>query len=646
MNEYIDLFNDYNNAFDFVEIGTLQVDNQINNISSTNQQTFGPTNQITLNVNVSGISTITLPNPGIATADIVLTESDQIINGNKTLTGITTSHNIIPDSNNTRDLGSLLKNYANFYVTNIFGHETTFTRINLTDLLNQITFGVGPTITINSNVPISNRTYTLKDVLSNADFIMSVGTQTMDNKTLTNSPSIQVTTINSTNINNVSNNINAPGLTQNGGNMNIISSSGVTAFSNSSPGISQIQINRLGVNDWGLAICNAGNDIITGTSSGDLAMYPQTNTKKLFCGIGSSAYFSGSTTSFHVIPSTTATSSTGSLLVEGGLCVKDNMFLQNSLNILASSNHIILGIANPLTLSSTALTSARTYTISDAGKNTSFVLTDSAQTINDIKTFSGTMNTSLILPITNNTYDIGSSSFRFRDAYLSSSAKISSTSNQILFGTGTSITTLSVTSPPAFVSLTHTVPYVGVNSNFILSNGVNSISGVTTFTSNTASNSQTTGTVVVQGGIGCSGVSYINSVKFNTSGGTPTSLDYYEEFTLTNRLAGALGTANPSCNLVLKRIGTTVFCSIPSAGGIASATAVITATTNLPTRFLPVADQYIVVHVQNSSFAFGVLLVPASGASFLTWYSSAALGNFTIAGACAIRPCMVQWSTN
>jgi len=58
-----------------------------------------------------------------------------------------------------------------------------------------------------------------------------------------------------------------------------------------------------------------------------------------------------------------------------------------TLIISKTSGQIVLGATNTTTLTSPAPAASRTYTIPDAGTNATFVMTESAQTINGIKTF-------------------------------------------------------------------------------------------------------------------------------------------------------------------------------------------------------------------------------------------------------------------
>lgn len=55
--------------------------------------------------------------------------------------------------------------------------------------------------------------------------------------------------------------------------------------------------------------------------------------------------------------------------------------------LTATTNQLTLGTTNTTTISSTAPSASRTVTLPDAGANSSFVLTESAQTINGVKTF-------------------------------------------------------------------------------------------------------------------------------------------------------------------------------------------------------------------------------------------------------------------
>ncbi len=68
--------------------------------------------------------------------------------------------------------------------------------------------------------------------------------------------------------------------------------------------------------------------------------------------------------------------------------------LSTSLTVTGTTNQIILGTTNTVTISSTAPAASRTYTIPDAGGAASFVMTAGTQTIAGAKTFSSTLTMS------------------------------------------------------------------------------------------------------------------------------------------------------------------------------------------------------------------------------------------------------------
>lgn len=85
----------------------------------------------------------------------------------------------------------------------------------------------------------------------------------------------------------------------------------------------------------------------------------------------------------------TLTTNTSDVLVYSG-----NLQAQ-TLTLPTTTNQLVLGSTRTVTISATQpASSSRTYTMPDAGANASFVMTESAQTINGNKTISGTTNLS------------------------------------------------------------------------------------------------------------------------------------------------------------------------------------------------------------------------------------------------------------
>lgn len=162
-----------------------------------------------------------------------------------------------------------------------------------------------------------------------------------------------------------------------------------------------------------------------------------------------------------------------------------------------TTNQLVLGVTNTTTISATAPTTSRTVTIPDPGANASFVMTESAQTINGQKTFAD--------PIVQN-----------------------DTTNQLVLGV-TNTTTISSTAPAA--SRTVTIPDAGANSNVVLSEGTATINGVKTFAGQLIGKGTATNDNAAAGFIGEYVSSVVSAVSFPTT-------DNYGDLTSISLTAG------------------------------------------------------------------------------------------------------------
>lgn len=193
---------------------------------SSNQLILGTTNTITISSTAPTASRIlTIPDPG-ADASFVISQLDQKIYGNKAF-GINTSgtvlgkslisigggmnsagvngvnqvefqhyngnerhfiqtwHNAAANSNLNR-VRFFLENTTDPTAStapgtgNALAFEITGTDIRIPYTANQIILGTSNTTTINASAPAASRTYTLPDVLANASFVMTEGTQTIN----------------------------------------------------------------------------------------------------------------------------------------------------------------------------------------------------------------------------------------------------------------------------------------------------------------------------------------------------------------------------------------------------------------------------------------------------------------------------------
>lgn len=115
--------------------------------------------------------------------------------------------------------------------------------------------------------------------------------------------------------------------------------------------------------------------------------------------------------------------------------------------ITPTTNQLVLGVTNTTTISAAAPAASRTYTIPDTLANSSFVMTDLAQTLNGVKTFS-------------------------------SGVDITAVTNQLILGTTNTVT---LTSPAPASSATYTIPDVGTTGSFAMTEGTQTINGAKTF---------------------------------------------------------------------------------------------------------------------------------------------------------------------
>ena len=227
----------------------------------------------------------------------------------------------------------------------------------------------------------------------------------------------------------------------------------------------------------------------------------------------------------------TALTASGTLAVTSTSTLSGNVTINNSktLTISKTSSQLIFGTTNTTTISATAPSASRIFTIPDAGSDVEFVMAGGTQTIAGAKTFSSavTINPTtnqLVLGVTNtttisSTAPSASRTYTIPDAgsnvefvmaggtqtiagakTFSSAVTINPTTNQIVLGV-TNTTTISSTAPSA--SRTYTIPDAGSNVQFVMAGGSQTIAGDKTFTGTT-----TTVDVVSSGSL--------NSLNMNT----------------------------------------------------------------------------------------------------------------------------------
>lgn len=131
-----------------------------------------------------------------------------------------------------------------------------------------------------------------------------------------------------------------------------------------------------------------------------------------------------------------------------------------TLTLAATASQLVFGTTNTTTISSTAPVSSRVYTLPDAGANAIFVMTQGAQTIVGVTTFSA-------------------SAVLSAGATAGAAITITPTSNQIVLGTTRTVTISAGT--PATSSRTWSIPDITGNGTFAALEGTQTFSGAKTF---------------------------------------------------------------------------------------------------------------------------------------------------------------------
>ena len=130
----------------------------------------------------------------------------------------------------------------------------------------------------------------------------------------------------------------------------------------------------------------------------------------------------------------------------------------------------------------------------------------------------------------------------------------------------------------------------------------------------TYSSSTTTGAMTISGGVGIAKNLYVgSSLYLPTSGGTPSALNYYEEYSMTTTFQG-LWAINQTGTVKFVRSGSIVSMFIPYIANTGNATvASFTNNSDLPTRFRPTSPfTGSVGIVTNNTYALGRITVNVS----------------------------------
>ncbi len=150
---------------------------------------------------------------------------------------------------------------------------------------------------------------------------------------------------------------------------------------------------------------------------------------------------------------TTGTFPTGNITIaalQGTQTFAGEKTFTSGINILKTTNQLVLGTSNKTTISAATPSAARIYNISDVGSNASFVMTAGSQTISGTKTFTAA-------PV------------------------LQATSNQLALRTGVGGFEIDITAPAIAGNRTYTLPDVGANAQFVMTTGSQTVGGIKNF---------------------------------------------------------------------------------------------------------------------------------------------------------------------
>jgi hypothetical protein len=361
--------------------------------------------------------TITLGNGGVvpwqANGIVVTSNVAQSIDGDKTFVRNLT----IPSTLNFTLNGSFIK---------VGNHAVT------------LNTSAASTITFSS---ATARTYTVTDPGANASFVMTEGAQTI-NGAKTFNGSIVINGDTDIGLTGTATNLFGTGASTNRFGDNVITSN---SFGNNVTGLSATNsfgnssryntfgetsnINRFGLlvtgsNQFGSGVSGstASNGFGIDLRSGAINNFGK-NSKNFFGENGENYFYSGSFTGPLTLPATVSYTSAGQIVkagnhtlgltttagttgtlptgnitiaaLEGTQTFAGEKTFSSGINILKTTDQLVLGNTTKLTISSTAPASDRRYTIPAVTKDVSFILSSGTQTIEGTTTFTSTINASI-----------------------------------------------------------------------------------------------------------------------------------------------------------------------------------------------------------------------------------------------------------
>lgn len=347
--------------------------------------------------------------------------------------------------------------------------------LTLTATGNQAVFGTTNTTTLSFTAPGASRVYTFPDAGTNANVVLTQGSQTIAGATtLSSALTITPTT-----------------------NQLVLGTTNTTTISATAPSASRVYT----IPDAGGAanfLLSAGAQSISGALTLTATITPLTldagggaEQRLLMTGSGTNpdlyvefAATAGTAQSwqFGINPGGVSSNALGIWDDTAGTVVftvaptTNDIYFYKPVYLNAASNQLTLASSvNQLTLNSGTSAAARTYTVPDVGTTANFVMTEGAQTIAGAKTFSSTIVGDIngnAGTVTNGAYVNAANTFTLAQT-------ISAASNQVVLSSG--VNQLTLNSGTSAAARTYTVPDVGTTANFVMTAGAQTIAGAKTF---------------------------------------------------------------------------------------------------------------------------------------------------------------------
>lgn len=276
----------------------------------------------------------------------------------------------------------------------------TTSKVFASNFTDQLVLGTSNTITLNAPTPSTSLVYTLPDVGTNATFVMTEGAQTIQGvKTFVDTPVfLNAFALLTLTLSAVSNQLTL-------GSVETITLSAPTPTVSHTYTIPDVSVDS----DF---VMTEGHQLIMGV--------------KAF--VNMAIFISG--------------------------------FATASLSVSSVANQITMGVGNKITLNAPTPVADRIYTFPDVGADASFVMTEGAQTLNGVKTFT--------------------SAAVFMAGLSIMTLTLPAVANQLILGAGETIT---LNAPTPVASRIYTLPDVSANASFVMTEGAQTINGVKTFIS-------------------------------------------------------------------------------------------------------------------------------------------------------------------